>query len=791
MIYKISIRNLIEFVLRSGDIDSEGTVSVSNERALLGANLHRKIQRDWAKRDFKIEQSLSITVNLDNYDLLIEGRADGIDTQSNIITIYEIKTVGIDLGKIDEKYDPLHWAQAYCYAYIYLKQNNIEEANVCIVYCNSETEEIKEIRKRRTIAWLTEFFDDLIERYDIFLSSSFDWSGLRNKSLIELEFPFDSYRNGQEDLIDNVYKAIKDKVKLFAQAPTGIGKTMSTIYPAVKSLGEGSVEKIFYLTAKTTTRGLANDAVNILRDKSAMLISTTLYAKEKICPNEKMQCDPVYCKYANGHYDRINNALVAALGKCKNFDKDAIETYSEEFCVCPFEFSLDLSVWSDIVICDYNYVFDPRVYLRRFFGDYGGEYVFLVDEVHNLVDRSREMYSSTLNQKPIFKFSKLTEGQFPKLSQSLTAINNYLMELSKHAKTQVLSTNYYISKELDSRLIKLLERFMLCARDYLDIHRKDDEYDEFLQVYFEVSFFIKIASIYDENYCTYLSYNKNETYLKLFCINPSKMLKNSFSKGKSAVLFSATLQPIDYYFSVLGGTDKDFSVSIDSPFIPDNKCIIVANDVATTYKKRAENYELIADYIMKTVSAKMGNYIVYFPSYKFMQDVCTIFKMKYHNIEIHVQERGYTDDERENFLKNFESNTSKIRIGFCVLGGVFSESIDLKHDRLIGSIVVGVGLPAVCLERELIRGFYSSNADYDVDYGRNVGYEYSYIYPGFTKVLQAAGRVIRTESDRGIILLLDERFASYEYSQLYPEDFYPIQYVNYDEIDDVLNEFWN
>ena len=412
------------------------------------------------KKGFLTEFMLTHKINLGEYELTVEGRADGIEDNPGCCTVYEIKTTDHDLSKIDENYDILHWAQALCYAYIYSLQNNLKKTDVVLVYCNIEDESIKELKKECDFDWLEKFFNDIIKKYDVFLKFSHDWAVKRDESIEDLSFPFENYRAGQDDLCDAVYETIQNKCKLFVQAPTGIGKTMSTIFPSIKSLGEGYAEKIFYLTAKTTTRIIAQESINILCEKSLDIIYIALYAKEKICFNDKTECNPMTCKYAKGHYNRINDALIDALHEWRKFDREAIIKYAEKHCVCPFEFSLDLALWSDIVICDYNYLFDPRAYLRRFFPEEGGKYVFLVDEAHNLVDRAREMFSATLSKKDILDFMSYTKNLYPYLYKALSNINKYFIEKSKMMYTNIMGSSFYIEKSLDPVLPGILK--VLC-----------------------------------------------------------------------------------------------------------------------------------------------------------------------------------------------------------------------------------------------------------------------------------------------------------------------------------------
>ena len=791
--YNISVRELVEFTLRTGNLDStNSSYSMSNERAVLGTRIHCRIEKKLAENGSVLEVMLSDKVKYNGFNINISGRADAVNTSGSTVVIEEIKSTETDLNLIESDYNFLHQAQAMVYAYMYNLKFPQDKYDIKLIYCNIETENTKEFVYHFTSDELSDFYNHVVNQYMQFIMFIHNWKAIRNDSIKNVKFPFPKYRDGQRELAVSVYKTIKSENKLFAQAPTGTGKTMSSIFPALKALGEGLCDKIFYLTAKTTTRALPRDAVNILmssEDKPLKLISTTLYAKEKICPCEETVCEPEACPYAKGHYDRINKALLDALKNEKMFDREAILEYAEKHHVCPFEFALDLSIWSDFIICDYNYVFDPSSYLRRFFSDAAspGNFVLLIDEAHNLADRSREMFSASLNKRPVLEMKRYTKEIYPGLSRALSAVNKYFIDKSKEKKVKVLDKEYYVSRESDAELNELVEEALLKARDFLDDHPKDDKYEEFLSLYFQMLFFTKIYDMYDEKYCTYIEQGYDDMAIKYYCLDPSRQLSRIFEKVRASVLFSATLMPMDYYFNLLGGNEFDRRLVLGSPFIRENKCIIAAEDISSTYRQRDYYYEKNADYIFRAFSARAGNYIAFFPSYKYMSMVFDIFKAKYPDVCTIIQEKGYTDEKREEFIKKFSPETGG-KIGFCVLGGVFSEGIDLKGDSLLGVIIAGVGMPQVCVERELIKEYYNyiSAENYEAPNGFN----YAYVYPGFTKILQAAGRVIRDENDRGIIMLLDSRYSEERYSMLFPDDWYPVIYTKFEKIDDILIDFW-
>lgn len=771
----VSVRSLVEFILRSGDIDS-GFMSMN--RALEGSRAHRRLQKSYGD-EYNAEVSLKKNIEFEAYSLVIEGRADGIFTEDGNVIIDEIKSVTQPLELIAEDYDFRHWAQAMCYGYIYGEENGLLNITIQITYIQLETDEVKKLRKSFALTKLQQFFDDLIQKYCVWADFSSSWMSARDESIRELPFPFPQYRKGQREMAGAVYRAIRDENILFAQAPTGIGKTISSVFPAVKAMGEGKTTKIFYLTAKTTTQGVAEEAFQRMREKGLKLISITITAKDKICPKDERECNPRYCEYARGHFDRINDALLDMLENEAQIDRDTLLYYAEKHKVCPFEYCLDLALWADCVICDYNYLFDPNASLKRFFMDKKTEFTFLVDEAHNLVDRAREMFSAELHKKDFLELKKSMKGKSRELHGACSSINKYFIELKK----KLDDAYHYVSQEEDKELYQHLNAFIAKADKYLSINDEAHRDEELMTLYFEVLNLLKISENYDEHYVTYVERYGNDVKLKLFCHDPSLLISQVLKKGKAAVFFSATLLPMDYFHEILGGGEDSKSIYLSSPFDPANRCLMIGDNVATRYTKRDDSYVQIADYIYKTVENKKGNYMVFFPSYKYMENVYEEFSVKYPDFNVNVQTSGATEEEKALFMEFFQPDPQNHNIGFCVLGGVYSEGIDLRDDRLIGVIIVGVGLPQICLERDIIRDYFQSK--------NGKGFEYSYMYPGMNKVMQAAGRLIRSETDKGVILLLDERFSRWDYQKLFPKEWFPHTRVNENNLPKFVRFFWS
>mgnify|MGYP000589410258 CR=1 FL=1 len=792
---KISVRNLVEFIMRSGDLDNTQGGRNETEAMQAGSRIHRKIQKQMGA-NYTAEVPLSITVPVNNddisFDLTVEGRADGIivndlenDKFSDVIsgedkeelpkvTIDEIKGIYMDLKLLKEPIS-VHRAQAMCYAYIYAVRYNHDKIGIRLTYCNLETENMKYFEEVLLLSELSEWFGNLINEYAKWAVWQIKWIAGRDEKINKLDFPF-TYREGQKDLVVGVYKTILRKKKLFIEAPTGVGKTISTVFPAVKAMGTGIASKIFYLTAKTIARTVAEETFRLLIQKGLSIKVTTITAKEKICILDKPDCNPSACARAKGHYDRVNDAVYDMLTNEDEISRESILYYATIHNVCPFEMSLDLALWSDVIICDYNYVFDPNAYLRRFFAtDKKEDYVFLIDEAHNLVDRAREMYSAVLYKEDFLEVNKLLKGINSKLEKMLNNCNKELLRLKRECP------EFEVFEDINSFYMSLM-RLMAEYEAFLQDNNILEGRDEILKLYMDIRHFLNIFEILDENYKIYGDYDENGKFrIKLQCMDPSRNLLKCYEKGRSAILFSATLLPIRYYMDQLGGKEDDYAVYAPSSFSKDNRLIMVGADVSTRYTRRNEKeYRKILKYIIEFTKAKTGNYMVFFPSYQMMQAVAD---MAGNDLEgLIVQNSDMTEEEREEFLDNFVENPQTSRIGFCVMGSIFSEGIDLKYSRLIGAVIVGTGLPMVCNERELFKNYF--------DEKRGKGFDYAYLYQGMNKVLQSAGRVIRTHEDRGAILLLDERFLQPQYYRLFPNEWYPFEIVNINNIQDTVKAFW-
>lgn len=775
-IIRISVRSLVEFILREGDIDNRVSGSMEKDAMLLGGKIHRKIQSRMGT-NYTAEVPLKIQMPCDGFVLQIEGRADGVLKDDGKVLIDEIKGILRSLEHLEAPV-PVHLAQAKCYAYIYAVQNSLKCIDVQMTYCQMETEEIRRFCQEFEFQELQTWFQDLVTQYEKWAKFEIEWRNVRNHSIRQIEFPF-PYREGQRDLVASVYRTILRKKKLFIQAPTGVGKTMATVFPAVRAVGEGLGEKIFYLTAKTIMRTVAEQAFSLLKEKGLLYKTITLTAKEKICFCEEAECNPDACPYAKGHFDRVNDAVFDLITHSGDWSREVLEEQAKKHMVCPFEMSLDVSNWADAVICDYNYAFDPQAHLKRFFSESGkGEYLFLIDEAHNLVERGREMYSASLYKEDLLEVRKLVKAEDPKLAKGLSECNQQFLELKRECE------HYQILKSVSHIVLKLMN-VLSKLEDYLEECKDAEKKKRVLDFYFAVRSFLNVHDIMDENYVIFSEMMEDGRFqIKLFCVNPAVNLQNYLEQGNSTIFFSATLLPVHYYKKLLSVEKDDYAVYAHSSFPQENKFLFIGTDVSTRYTRRGEStYQRFARYIAVMAEQKKGNYMAFFPSYRFLEEVHTCFlECVDHEVDSICQVSYMDEEQREEFLEEFEQEREKSLVAFCVMGGIFSEGIDLTDDKLIGAVIAGTGLPQVCTEREILKQYFNA-ADMD-------GFDYAYLYPGMNKVLQSAGRVIRTESDRGVILLLDDRFRAMRYREVFPREWQQYQLGSVKNLEQEIRTFW-
>lgn len=755
----ISVRALVEFSYRSGSIESGFRSAASMAE---GTRIHQKVQKRYMEGDLK-EVYLKAEIPYGDLLFIVDGRCDGLlASETGVPIVEEIKSTSGSLDSLGEGRE-VHWAQAYMYAYMIAMEQALSFIHVRLTYVQSGSEEQRGLNKTLTIEELNEFVIEAVSRYALYADLILEHNKQRDMSIKKLIFPFPAYRQGQRHFAGAVYKSVSEGVNLFAQAPTGIGKTMSTIFPVIKAMGEGRARMFFYLTAKTVTRLAAEEAISLLLSQGLQLHVTSITAKEKACFREEGLCTKEYCPFADGYYDRINEALIDLLGQETLMTSEIIAAYARKHSVCPFELSLDAAYACDAVICDYNYVYDPKINLKRMAELAKKETVLLVDEAHNLVDRGREMFSASLRKAPFLGLQRQFKGINQRLSAAAKQVNGLFITLRKSCNEEGQGRWSAFPVELPT----LLENFAWEAEQelvspslFMSTQDTDEDEVRLLDTYYAVQDMLRTFKTYDERYITYAEIQRNDVYLKLFNLDPSYLLKQMAKGYRSQILFSATLSPLSYYRDMIGAGEEDYSLTVPSPFNKDQWSVSVL-PISTRYHDRQQSLTPLAEAIMDMVSVK-GNYLVFFPSYLYLQDVYGTFIEAYPGVATLVQGVGMKESEREAFLAAFRSGNERTLLGFAVLGGIFSEGVDLPGDRLNGVMVVGVGLPQLGLERNLLRQYFSSQ-------GRN-GFDYAYVYPGMSKVLQAGGRLIRSEQDSGVIVLADDRFLQSPYHALLPEE---------------------
>ncbi len=775
----VAVRQLVEHTLRSGDLNFE---FLGSARSIEAIRAHQKIQRSRPEH-YLAEVPVSFQLETDEFILTVGGRVDGIyglsgQDKSDRVIIDEIKTTTRELDYYDQNQNPLHWGQAKSYGYLYALENGLDDVDIQLTYYQIDTAETRQFKRRYSTKELEAFFQDIVARYLQWARTLSQWQQLRDQSIRQLEFPFSAYRPGQRRMAVEVYRTIQNHGQLIVQAATGIGKTMAAIFPAVKAIPETFSPKIFFLTARTTGRTVAEKAVDLLRDRGLRIKSLTLTAKDKICFNPDSTCTPDECIYARGHFDRVNDAL-ADIFQQDAFTRLTIEEVARSFRVCPFEFSLDLSLWTDLIVCDYNYAFDPRVYLRRFFLEASGDYIFLIDEAHNLVDRSREMFSAEIRKQLFLDVRRAVKLELPQVYKSLSRINTWLVKARKKCQENGGPRS---EKTPPEKLYPLLRVFLNHTERWLSLNHKTSFREQLLELYFAVNSFMRVAEQYDDCYATFFEPFDKDLRVKLFCIDPSNQLRQALNRCKAALFFSATMTPAGYFKKMFGCQESADHLILPSPFPAENLKILLAVNASTLYRQRNRTAPEITRTLIALVDQKKGNYFLFFPSYEYMLMIHKLFVAESPHTSTIVQKPQMAESEKDTFLDRFAQENPETLVGFTVMGGIFGEGIDLMGERLCGAAIIGVGLPGISPERELIREYFAAT------YG--MGFEYAYQYPGINRVLQAAGRVIRSEKDRGVVLFIGQRYSTVRYRSLLPNEWRPASIQRKSQFKLELEKFW-
>ncbi len=675
-----------------------------------------------------------------------------------------------------------------CLAYMLAAAKDLQTIHICRVAVTANGECIN-TAVPFTISTLTDEYTTILSRALPYVENCIEQNREVKPRAAELVFPYPEIREGQEEFMRECFRDIMHGKRLFIQAPTGIGKTISTMYPAVRAMGKGKCDKVFYLTAKASTRREAFAAAKRLFEAGAPLRTIILSAREQMCPVE--DCNHRTCKHncpRSMSHTKIMQAISELLTHQNGYTSALIRRIAEKHGVCPYELSLDLSEFCSIVICDYNYAYNPAVKLRRYFMENNGKYVLLVDEAHNLVDRARDMFScelrSTSFETLLYQLPE-TEPLYAKLKQAYSVfriVRRYCRDnMQKDANGE--EHGYYYSKEPLDDINSSLGTLANAIEKWLKMHTYDAMYDAIEAFYGDLRAYVATSELYDGGFVTYLTVQGSVISLKQICLDPSHQLDLCNAGAEAVIMFSATLTPPSYFAHTLGGGKQAVTVNFPSPFPRENLCVTVAEGISTRYEDRDRSIKKTASYIAAAVCGKVGNYMVYFPSYAYMEKVANAFCTKYPDVPVLMQKRGMTQEQKEQFLDAFSADNPGMLIGFCVLGGSFSEGVDLPGGRLIGSIIVGVGIPGLSDERNIIRDYYADQ--------NGMGYEYAYVYPGMNHVLQAAGRVIRTDTDRGIVVLLDQRYAEPRYAELFPPHWDDVKFASdAQSLAKIIAQFW-
>jgi len=764
----------VEQVLRAGDLE----FSVAGPaRSSEGIFFHQKLQQQ-RPEGYEKEVPVRYETEMGPFVVEVTGRIDGVFHEPGKVVIEEIKTTRRSLDEVQREPDPLHWAQAMGYAYMYAAAHGLEGVDAQVTYYHVVSGATWELRRSFSLDELEGFFCEIVTHYVQWAGSVDTWQRVRDASIKELAFPYPSYRNGQRQMAVAVYKTIKDRGQVIIQAPTGIGKTMAALFPAIKALGEGLTAKIVYLCARTTGKSVAEQALEAMRTRGLRLKSLTLTAKDKICFQPERTCTALECPYARGYFDRVDGA-VRDIFRSDAFTFQSITQTAARHRVCPFELSLDLCLCSDCIVCDYNYAFDPRVVLRRLFLEAREPLTLLVDEAHNLVDRAREMFSAQVRKGAFLEVRRMVRGELPEVYGSLGKINAWLLRAGKRCET---AGGTITEKDAPAALVPLVRDFVELAEASFSPRSKAPYAQALSDLYFEARVFLRVAEEYDSRHAACYEKTGKDLTLKLLCIDPSSHLRKALKRRQGACFFSATMDPSVYFKTLLGCEPSVQEVFLASPFPRGNLCLLILDSVSTLYRHRDRTKDKVAEALAALVCRRRGNYLLFFPSYAYMQMVHEVFVQRCPETETVVQSPGMSEQDREDFLNGFTACNPRTLVGFAVMGGVFGEAIDLVGRRLDGAGIVGVGLPGVSAQRELIRDYFTRTM--------GAGFEYAYLYPGINRVLQAAGRVIRTETDRGVVFLIDERFSEHRYSSLLRQDWVPVRVQDPGQVQKILEDFW-
>jgi len=771
---RASAKEIAEFLYGSGNLTNERMLAIRQQE---GMEIHQFWQAKYEEQDQK-EVFVKTELDRDDIHLLVSGRIDGIIIRENELMLEEIKSTHVDFNYLDETTFPSHAAQAKLYAYIYCLEHELKRLTVVLTYIQVEDKDVLQFEKNYSFRVLETFFNKAVGKYLEWISILEEHEASREKSIEGLAFPFSEYRLNQREMMAFVYRNILEKGILYVTAPTGIGKTIATIFPALKAINMPR-QKVFYLTAKNDGKQIALDTISLLEEKGLIAKTCEITAKDQMCFLKERDCDPEVCKYANGYYERVFKAIRDTFQKESLLKKDVIKNYARKHRVCPFEMSLDLSNYCDIIICDYNYVFDPRVHLIRYFEEKASVPILLVDEAHNMVGRSREMYSATLTNEMFTKLISLCSYLKPNPKREISRI----LDLFQEFDLELIEVDFVKQEEVNEYLLQLVKRLLVKLDQTLSTDKKILNRSQIMEIYFALIQFTKIHEFFNSEFVFLLEKSDKLISVSIKCLNASQFIRQTIENyAQACTFFSATLEPIDYYKTLLT-ENIGMDAKLMSPFRQENLLLLIADHVSTRYNDRGDSLKQISEAAKALISGKKGNYILFFPSYEYLKMVEKNLDFDPENVEIIKQTRQMSLLERSSTMTMFKTENDKTQVGLFVMGGVFGESIDLIGDMLSGVLIVGVGLPALSPFNNILRSHF------DVEF--QSGFDYAYTYPGLNKVIQAVGRVIRTETDRGIAILMDDRFGSSKYMRLYPREWsHVLTYGDISQIKRKIVKFW-
>ncbi len=783
----VSVRNLVDFVLRRGGL-TRGSFR-SARRAQEGTRGHQDVQK---QRPPAYQPEVPIRDEIraaSGQVLIVQGRIDGVMQTAAGWLVEEIKTV---VGDWNGEAREMHWSQAKVYAALFARDRNLQEVDIQLTYLHIDTNDLTVFRKTFTTANLQAFYEHLTDVYRCWIELQATHRQARDLSIRDASFPFPATREGQEKLLARSSEILQNNHTLLAEAPTGIGKTISVLYAAVKALprSDGKL-RLAYLTAKTTGHESARKAVADLAKSGVRLNALAFAARDRLCRGQKdgSPCDVATCPLAQQHYDHRQDAMRDALDQGW-VGIGELRALAEKHQVCPSALALDLVPWVDLIVCDYNYVFDPGVRLASLTNEGQRQVALLIDEAHNLPDRARRMFSADINTNQLSKLKQALGNAHPNCKHALDKIIACIRDASQR---EGVNRDSLLLEKLPTGLRAAIGNFLPITDHILTRGEAASYHEDLLEAYFELTTFLKLVDLGNElTHTLLLEQTRQQLRLRWLCLNPGPLLEQVYEETGPAVIFSATLSPAPYFEHLLGQTSHQTRLQLPSPFPPENLGLLVHPGIATTYRKRAESYDKVAEVLATFALGKPGHYFAFFSSYDYLRHVEEQLRLlQRKNLRVLSQSSEMDIDERAAFLKNFQEPPSqrsrKSLLGLAVLGGVFGEGIDLVGESLIGVAVVGVGLPQVNPENDLIKQRFSELDDRE-DPER--GFDFAYTYPGFNRVLQAVGRLIRTESDRGMALLIDERYRQHRYKQLFPDWWQPTVVRSTHDMIDAQEEFW-